>query len=151
MSAANEDALREMNQVKVWTLFQPRDQSLPAQPISIQNVQSRKKAHKPLHTSCISQKNVSAIFDNHTIFIIVNMEWTNLSHVLAAWSAFLALFTWSWCATCAKDHGFFILVTHKSNKVRKSNPWKYLTRDKNGIIGENRQTTTSWENKENKP
>ena len=30
------------------------------------------------------------------------------SHVLAAWSAFRALFTWSWCTACAKDHGGFL-------------------------------------------
>ena len=36
--------------------FLPRDRSLPAQPITIQKGQSRKKAHEPLRTSCISKK-----------------------------------------------------------------------------------------------
>ena len=45
------------------------DRSSPAQPISIPKVQSSKKAHKPLRTSCISSKNVSAMFDNHTILL----------------------------------------------------------------------------------
>ena len=34
----------------------PRDRSLSAQPISIQKAQSRKKSHKPLHTSWIAKK-----------------------------------------------------------------------------------------------
>ena len=52
-------------------------------------------------------------------------DYTNLSHVLAAWSAFRALFTWSWRTTRAKDHlGFFILITHKS--TRSENPITWL-------------------------
>ena len=36
--------------------------------------------------------------------------------LIAAWSAFLALFTWSERTTCAKDHGLFILITHKATR-----------------------------------
>ena len=49
--------------------FLPRDQSLPAQPINIREAQPRKKAQIPLRTSCISQTNVSAMFDNHKLLL----------------------------------------------------------------------------------
>ena len=54
-----------------------------------------KKTHKPLRTSWFSEK--CLVFDNHK----------NLILTLAAWSAFLALFTWSPRTTCAKDHRLF--------------------------------------------
>ena len=47
----------------------PCDWSLSAQPISIRKAQSRNKAHKPLRTSYITPKNVSVMFDNHTILL----------------------------------------------------------------------------------
>ena len=48
----------------------------------------------------------------------------NLSHVLAAWSAFLALFTWSRRTTRAKDHRLFILITHKSTRSENPITWR---------------------------
>ena len=44
------------NRYKENCAHNPCDHSLPAQPISIRKAQSRKKAHKPLHTSWISPK-----------------------------------------------------------------------------------------------
>ena len=65
------------------------------QPISTREPQSRKQARIPLRTSWLCPPRLIIIqyscFDYRT----------NLSHVLAAWSA---LFTWSLCTTCAKDH-----------------------------------------------
>ena len=46
-----------------------------------------------------------------------------ISHVLAAWSAFRALFTWSWRTTCANDHRLFILITHKSTRWENPIAW----------------------------
>ena len=40
----------------LWKHLLARDRSLPDQPISIRKAQSRKKAHKPLRTSWVSQK-----------------------------------------------------------------------------------------------
>ena len=48
----------------------------------------------------------------------------NLSHTMAAWFAFRALFTWSRRITCAKDHRLFILITHKS--TGNWSTWKAL-------------------------
>ena len=56
---------------------------------------TKKKTHKPLRTSWFSEK--CLVFDNHK----------NLILTLAAWSAFLALFTWSPRTTYAKDHRLF--------------------------------------------
>ena len=58
-----------------WTFqFLPCDWSLPAQPISMRKAQSRKKAHEPLCTSWISQKNVCAMFDNQTYMLFTDWE-----------------------------------------------------------------------------
>ena len=91
-------------------LSEPCDRSLPSQPISIRKAQSRKKA-----------TNVSAMFDTRIIqscYFDYRMK-KNLSLVLAARSAFRALFTWSRHTTCAKDHGLFILITHKSTRSER--------------------------------
>ena len=56
--------------------------------------------------------NVSLMFDNHTI-LLFDFRISKLSYVLAVWSAFLALVTWFWRTTRAKDHGLFYR-THKS-------------------------------------
>ena len=90
----------------VQTPNHPCVQSFPAQPISLWKAK-KKEAH--MHTVNFS-KNVSAKFDNHT----------NLSHVLAAWSAFLAQFTWSRCTMCTKDHGLFYLNYPEINEDQKS-------------------------------
>ena len=74
---------------------------LPSQSASEKHNQG-KKAHKPLRTSWIS------------------IKWTNLA--LAAWSAFRALFTWSRCTTCAKDHRL-LLITHKSTRSENPVTW----------------------------
>ena len=63
--------------------FQPCD----SQPISIQRRNQEKKEHKPLRTSWFSQRNVSAMFGNHTIMLF----WLWNKHVLAAWSVFHGL------------------------------------------------------------
>ena len=46
----------------------------------------------------------------------------HVPRVLAAWSAFRALFTWSWHTTCAKDHRLFLFLSLNNypqiNKVR---------------------------------
>ena len=47
-------------------------------------------------------------------------EFSFLSHVLAAWSAFCALFSWSRRTTCAKDHGLFYLYYPQIKDVWKS-------------------------------
>ena len=52
-------------------MSQPRDRSLSAQPISFQKAQLRKIAHKPLRTLCISQTNMSAMFDDHQILLFL--------------------------------------------------------------------------------
>ena len=47
------------------------DQTLPAQPISIWNTQSRKKAHKPLRTLWISQKMcLPCLINSHNLVIL---------------------------------------------------------------------------------
>ena len=86
----------------------PRDRSSSAPPISTRKARPRKKAHKPLRTSCISQTSASAMFDNHKILLFWLQNKKNLSHTLTAWSAFRDLFTWSWRTTCSKDHGLFL-------------------------------------------
>ena len=44
--------------------------SLSAQPINIQKAQSRKKAHKPLHTFCVSPIMCLNMFDNHACNLV---------------------------------------------------------------------------------
>ena len=68
--------------------FSPRDRSLAAQPISIRKHNQEKSPQTLAHLVNFS-KNMSDMFDDHTIF----HKRINLSHVIAAWSAFLALFT----------------------------------------------------------
>ena len=51
--------------------IQPRDGSLPAQPISVRKAQARKKAHKPLRTPCTSQTNLSSMFDHQNLVILI--------------------------------------------------------------------------------
>ena len=60
----------------------------------------------------------------HFFHLFLSFCHPNLSQVLAAWSAFRALFTWSrrTTCTCAKDPGLFILDTHKSMRSEKI-PW----------------------------
>ena len=65
-------------------------------PISIQKAQSRRKSPQTF-----------AHLGHVKISVILSAEQTNFSHVLAAWSAFRALFTWSRRTTCAKDHRLF--------------------------------------------
>ena len=49
------------------------DGNFPAQPISVQKIQSRGNPHKPLHTSWISQ-HVSVMFANQKTLLIVTIE-----------------------------------------------------------------------------
>ena len=90
--------------------------------------------------------NVSAMFDNHTILLFW-LEWTNLSHVLAAWSAFRALFTWSRRTTCAKDHRLFSLNYPQINKVSTTDhivwPWIVSTENRCGYVKQ-REELLSW-------
>ena len=74
------------------------DQSLPALSQSAPNSTIKKKKTQTFAHLITFSKNVSAMFYNHKI-------WTNLPHVLAAWSGHHTLFTWSWCSMYAKDHG----------------------------------------------
>ena len=76
--------------------------------------QSRKRSPQTFVHVVNFSKNVPV---NHTILLLW-LEWTNLSHVLAAWSAFHALFAWSWHTMLAKDHGLFY---PQINEVGKSN------------------------------
>ena len=70
---------------------------------------SRKKAHiQYLCTPREFPKNVSAMFDNHTILLL----WLKNEEK--------ALFTWSRRTTCAKDHGLFYLNYPEINEVGKS-------------------------------
>ena len=62
-----------------------------------EKLNQEKQAHKPLCTSWILHANVSTI-----IFWPYYDE--TFPHIVAAWSAFLALFKWSRRTTCAKDH-----------------------------------------------
>ena len=59
--------------VKKWTAVthSPRDQSFPAQPISIRIAQSRKTAHKPLRTSWILKKPKQCVCHVWTIINLV--------------------------------------------------------------------------------
>ena len=75
---------------------------LPSQSATEKHNQEN-KAHKPLRTTWISQKNVSAMFDNDTIALKQN-----------------ALFTWSRRIARAKDHGLFNLNYPQVNGVVKS-------------------------------
>ena len=51
------------------------DWSLPAQPMRTRKSQSRKKkSHIPLRISCISQTNVSAMFYNHRVSVILTIN-----------------------------------------------------------------------------
>ena len=80
------------------------------QPISIPKAQSRKKAHKPLHTSWIFPKMCLAMFANPTFLYGINFSHVN--------SALHALFTWCCDTACAKDHRFFNYP--QINEVAKS-------------------------------
>ena len=106
----------------------PRDQSLPAQPISTRKAQSRKKAHKPLRSLCISQKMC------RPCLIIIKCDYFDYR--------INKLFTLSSCLVCVScsvhdlisayyvrkgSWPFFISITHKStgseNPVTSSTLW----------------------------
>ena len=63
-------------------------------------------------------KNVCNVWEPYNL-VILAIEWKKLLNVLAARCAFRALFTWSRLTTCAKDHGLFILITHKSTRSER--------------------------------
>ena len=115
----------ELSAACVNSHFEPRDRSLLAQPISTQKAQSEKKAHKPLHTSWISQTNVSATCDDHTNLVILTLEQTislrNLRFML--WPRELPR------TTCAKDHGHLshLLPTNPRSQ-------KLLSKDKLSVF-----------------
>ena len=102
------------------------DRSLPDQ-----KAQSRKKGPQTFARFINFSINVSAMFDNQGI-LLLTLEQTNLSHVLAAWSAFLALFAWSWYTAVRAQRiiGFFMLITHKS--TRSENPVRWMRWLSNG-------------------
>ena len=83
---------------------------------------------KPTNLCALGEflKKMSAMFDDHTISLF--------SRVLAAWSAFRALFTWSWLTTRAKDHRLFYLDYPQISEVGKSDHvvrmWNALPRNK---------------------
>ena len=86
------------------------------------NIEKKKSPHTFAHV-VHNSKNVSAIFyhNRSTVFLFWLYNKKNLSHVLAALSVFLALFTWSRRTTCAKIIGcFFILITHKSRTLESA-------------------------------
>ena len=78
-------------------------------------VKGKKTAHKPLRISWISQCLPCLIFVQSCYFGY-NI---NLSNVLAALSAFLALLTWTRPTTRAKEHGHFYLDYPQINEVGK--------------------------------
>ena len=95
------------------------DRSLSSQPISIPKVQSRKKCPQTfahLVNFCLPCLIIiqSCYFDYRI---------NRLSHVLAAWSAFRALFTWSRPYERKGSWAFFILITHKSTRSENPITW----------------------------
>ena len=97
----------EMNTCSISShLFLPRDRSLSAQPISIRKAQSRKKAHKPLRTSWISQKMCPPcliIIQSCYCDYRINETFRMFSPL----NLFLVLFTWPQRSTRAKDYRIF--------------------------------------------
>ena len=90
----------------------PRDWSLTDQPISIRKAQSRKKAHKPLRTSWISQKMcLPCLIIIHTARSRCDLRFVLCSRDLDVLRA-------------QRIIGFFILITHKS--ARSENPITWL-------------------------
>ena len=77
--------------------------------------QPRKKPTNLCASRAFLQKCLFYILQSYHL-VILTIEWTNLSHVLAAWSAFCSPFTWSRRTTCAKDHRLLFLITHKSTR-----------------------------------
>ena len=98
----------------------PRDRNLPSQPISIQEAQSEKKTTN-LCAPLEFLKNVSAMFDNHTIsllFLQMSKQtfrmFTLCDHLLFGFcSLHLDVLR------CAKNHGLFYLNYPQINEVRK--------------------------------
>ena len=63
-------------------------------------------------------KNLSATFDNHTILLFwLSNEQT--FHMFLRDLHFVLCSPESPCTTCAKDHGLFIRITHKSTRSEK--------------------------------
>ena len=134
--ARSERAFENQTNQRTWIVYKllrnPRkqylfhcnilcDRSFSAQPISIRKAQWRKKAHKPLHTSWISQnKTVSAMFDNHTSVLPLWLQDTQTSHIFSWFCLRFALCSLGlYGATCAKDHGPFYLNDPEMNEVEK--------------------------------
>ena len=84
------------------------------------NTIKKKKAHIPLRTSWIFACHVWQSYN----LVILTIEWANLLHVLAAWSALLALFNCSLRNTCAKDDRLLIWISDKP--TRSENPTSLL-------------------------
>ena len=63
-------------------------------------------------------KNIHNIFSGGQLSVVPTK--TNLSHILAAWSAFHSLFTWTQGTMYTKDHRLFSLHCPQISKVRKS-------------------------------
>ena len=112
--------LKENTISSMWSEF-------PAQAISTWKAQSRKtNPHTFTHLYSLSHSNSNSNSHSHSLSLSLSLPLplplplplslslslshthTHLSHVLATWSTFCALFTWSWYTTCAKDHGVFL-------------------------------------------
>ena len=67
---------------------------MPSQSATEKHNQEKKSPQTFTHF--VNSSNVSAMFDNHSILLFwMTIEYTNILHILAPWSAFRALFTWS--------------------------------------------------------
>ena len=127
----------------VWFTWTPRDQNLPAKPISTHKAQSRKKpTNLCAPREILKKKSVCHIWQSFNL-VTLTIEWTKISHSLAAWSAFRALGSLgSWRTTRAKDHRlFFVLITHKSTRSENRITWQRMEL----WVRRNTQCTTHWQ------
>ena len=122
-----------MKVVYVWYWYMPCDCSLSAQPISTSKAKSRKKAHKPLHTSWISPKMYlpcliiieSCYFDSriNKPFVYSHYMICISCTVHLIWTYYVCKGSWaflSWLPTNQRGqkiwwHGVLYIVCHKNN------------------------------------
>ena len=97
------------------------------QPNSIQKAQPRKKAHKALCTLCISQSNVSAMFNDNQIllFLLYNKQTFSILSLRDLLFVFSSLEVN--ILRVQRIISFFVLFTHKSTRWEDPIRWLFQT------------------------